>query len=184
VEQKRAPLQAQLDAEVQRACQAAQLDFSTPVVRYDSTWARLGIGEEGLQGLANNCVQQAVDARLAAAGPVNVDEVVKNPDAVTGQFFVMVTSITQFDAATGACSFRGYWDNSDHEYSFDFAGDNAYFNSGDSVSSCPVLTGIDQNDVARVWVQSEGSFSYDTQIGGSTTVPAFKVFRAEIIRKG
>ena len=129
------------------------------------------------------CAKARIDAELASAQPVDVDGMIKNPDAYKGQVFVLVTEITQYDAATGACAFRGYWDNTDHEYSFDYAGDNALFSSGDAVSTCPVLSGIDQNDVVRVWVRSEGSTTYDTQIGGSTTAPQFDVLKAEIIRK-
>ncbi len=129
------------------------------------------------------CAQAQNDAELAGAQPVNVDAIVKDPDAFNGQVFIMVTEITQYDAATGACSFRGYWDTREHEYTFEYAGDNAIFSSGDGASNCPVLAGVDQNDVVRVWVRSEGSYSYDTQIGGNTTAPKFKVLKAEIIRK-
>ena len=136
-----------------------------------------------VSGQIAQCVQGQIDGQIAAAQPVNVDSIVKNPDGVKGQVFVMVTSITQYDAATGACAFRGRWDTQDHQYSFDFVGDNAYFDAGDGLTTCPVLNGIDQNDVVRVWAQSEGSYSYATQIGGNTTVPKFKILKAELIRK-
>ena len=57
------------------------------------------------------------------------------------------------------------------------------FVSGDVDTNCPVLDGLDQDDVAKVWVRSLGSISYDTQIGGATTVPSFEVLKVEILQK-
>ncbi len=149
------------------------------MIQYGATWAPTGINAEELARQMGGCVE----AKFGSAQPPNVDAIIKNPDAVNGQLFVMVTDISQFDAATGACAFRGYWDTQEHQYNFDYAGDNAFFTSGDGFTACPVLSGIDQNDVVRVWALSKGSKSYATQIGGNTTVPEFKVLRAQIIRK-
>jgi hypothetical protein len=174
-------LRAEANIEAQGACNQAifyKTYKATP--RYNPDWAAAGIGEPGLQGLANTCVDRAI---TSGAGPINVDEVIRNPDAAKDRLFLLVTDISQFDAATGQCSFRGAWDNTDHEYSFDYAGDNALFASGDADHDCPALAGVDQNDVVRVWVVGKGSMSYDTQIGGSTTVPLFDVLKTQIIRK-
>jgi hypothetical protein len=178
-----AALRAAMDAEADRACKEAQATGEPPQVRYSPSWSRTGTSSAELQFMVAACVQQAIDAQLAGAGPIDVDGVTKNPDAYTGQVFVIVVEISQFDAATGPCSFRAYWDNADHQYTFDYAGDNAYFSSGDGDSSCPILDGIDQEDVVRVWVRSTGSLSYETTLGGSTTVPSFEVLKAELIRK-
>ena len=128
--------------------------------------------------------EAALQASITNAPFVNVDSIVKNPDAVKGQYFQMYVQITQYDAATGACSFRGYWDSNSHSYNFDYNGDNAFFDSGDADTVCPALNGIDQGDTIRVWTQSLGSYSYDTQNGGNTTVPKFNVLRAQVVRKG
>ena len=66
---------------------------------------------------------------------------------------------------------------------FDYRGDNASFGSGSS-GVCPALSGIDEGDTVRVWTQSLGSYSYDTQSGGNTTVPKFNVLLAQVVRKG
>ncbi len=111
----------------------------------------------------------------------------RNPDAVSGQVFTLVSLITQMDAATGPCNFRGYWDNVSHAYSYQYAGDNAMFSPTPTVSSgsvCPILDGIDQDDTVRLVVRSQGSLTYDTQIGGSTSVPLFQILRVDEVIKG
>jgi hypothetical protein len=180
-----AALQAEVNAEVQRACGAANSSGLpvTLIASYDERWTRVVPNAAALEALVTDCVNRAREAEIAAAGPIDVDAVLRNPDAVKGQVFKFVTNIIQFDAATGPCSFRGYWDNTDHEYSFDYQGDNAYFVSGDAAANCPVLAGIDQNDIVRVWAKGLGATTYSTTIGGATTVPKFDVLRAEIIRK-
>lgn len=172
----------EVQAEVDRACAAAFTDDSDPRPDYKSRWASV-TDREKMHATAVDCLNKKKQAAIDGAQPVDIDAIVKNPDATIGQTFTMVVLITQFDAATGACTFRGYWDNEPHEYNFEYAGDNAYFGSGDADTNCPVLDGIDQNDTIRVWATSIGSLSYDTQVGGSTTVPAFKVLRAEVLKK-
>jgi len=115
--------------------------------------------------------------------PPDIDAIIKDPDAVEGQVFLIVVEILQYDAATGPCAFRGYWDTRQREYNFEYEGDNALFSAGDAVSECPALGGIDQEDVVRVWARSTGSFAYDTQIGGNTTAPSFHILKAELIQK-
>lgn len=127
--------------------------------------------------------EAALQASITNAPFVSVDAIVKNPDAVKGQYFQMYVQIFQYDAATGACGFLAYWDSSSHTYNFDYRGDNASFVSG-SAGVCPALNGIDEGDTVRVWTQSLGSYSYDTQSGGNTTVPKFNVLRAQVVRKG
>jgi hypothetical protein len=175
-------LYREVQAEVDRACAEAFTDGTEPDPRFLPRWAPV-TDDAKMQATAVDCLTKKKQAAIDGAQPVDVDAIVKNPDAVTGQTFVMVVNITQFDAATGACAFRGYWDNEPREYSYEYAGDNAYFTSGDGYTNCPVLDGIDQNDTIRVWATSLGSLSYDTQVGGNTTVPSFDVLRAEVLKK-
>lgn len=46
---------------------------------------------------------------------------------------------------------------------------------GDSETSCQAMSAFVTDDEVRITATSLGSISYDTQIGGRTTVPAFKV---------
>lgn len=86
----------------------------------------------------------------------------------------MYGKVTQFDAATGECIFRA---NIAHtimasEWDYEY---NSIFTSGDGVSDCPKLDDVVTDDLVQMTVTSKGSFSYDTQVGGNTTVPMFKV---------
>lgn len=102
----------------------------------------------------------------------------RDPDAHIGDQLILTGVVTQFDAATGRCTFRANTGHTQMESSFDY-GQNALFMSGDGSSDCPVLDDVVQDDHVRLWVEALGSFSYDTQIGGSTTVPSFEVLQVE-----
>lgn len=156
---------------------------------YKNEWSSV-ITAADFYASVDSCVQgrkaesaQRQEEEFANAGGVDIDAMVKNPDSFKGQLFKFVVEITQYDAATGKCAFRGYWDNYQHRYNFEYAGDNALFTSGDGVSNCPVLDPVDAKDIVRVWARSTGAFSYSTQIGGKTTVPSFDVEKVEIIQK-
>ena len=175
-------LYQQMQQEIEGSCIESYTSGTPPMPDFDEAWSELSDPAK-LAAAAQSCVDQKNQADIDGAQPVSVDEIIKDPDAVTGRTFVMVVNITQFDAATGSCSFRGYWDNTQHSYNYEYAGDNAIFTSGDGYSTCPLLDGIDQNDTIKVWAKSTGSISYDTQIGGNTTAPSFNVLRAEVLEK-
>lgn len=94
---------------------------------------------------------------------------VKAPDDYSGKGFVVWACISQFDAATGEDSFLGQASNQNQDYWWG-DGDNAMF-TGDASD----LNKFVEDDVVEMNVVSRGSFSYDTQIGGNTTVPLFEV---------
>jgi hypothetical protein len=197
---------AEVDAEVEAACAAVAadptLDPETLVPIQKREWSAAGILSTAVEQRIQKCADEAVEAAFAAieaaeaqaeaaaaanAGPADIDAIVKNPDALTGQFVRISTVITQMDAATGPCIYRGYWDNSPHQYNFDYEGDNAMFTTEDAVTAtttCPLFDGIDQDDKVNVTAKILGSYSYDTQIGGSTTVPLFQVVAINDITKG
>lgn len=99
---------------------------------------------------------------------------VKDPDSHAGQVMVIYARITQFDAATGKCLFRANISFKKMEQPWEY-GDNAVFRGGDGKSTCPGLEGFVADDEVRITATSLGSLSYETQLRGSTTVPAFKV---------
>lgn len=96
-------------------------------------------------------------------------QLVKNPDRYTGDRFEVWACIFQFDAATGPTAFLGQASYKKQEFWY-LDGENALF-SGDEDQLFDFVEG----DVVLMRVVSVGSFSYDTQIGGNTTVPAFDV---------
>lgn len=101
---------------------------------------------------------------------------VKAPDNYIGKAYRIRACISQFDAATGTDSFRAQASYRSETYWYS-DGDNSYF-IGDATALAPFVTG----DEIFVRVISLGSFSYDTQAGGNTTVPLFQVDTIE--RKG
>jgi len=97
-------------------------------------------------------------------------QVVKSPDRHVGKGYKLWACISQFDAATGEGSFRGQASFKNQPYWYT-DGDNAFF-SGEPNALVPFVTG----DIVAMNVSGLGSYSYDTQAGGNTTVPAFKVW--------
>lgn len=95
----------------------------------------------------------------------------KDPDSYVGKAYKIYGYVTQFDAATGSDGFRANTGASklgeDDWYEFD---QNSVL-TGDKA----ILAKIVEDDLFEAKVIVAGSFSYDTQIGGSTTVPAFLV---------
>jgi hypothetical protein len=101
---------------------------------------------------------------------------VKSPDNYIGDTYRIWACITQFDAATGDDTFRAQGSYKKETYWYS-DGDNALF-TGDSSD----LADFVQDDIVVMNVTVLGSYTYDTQIGGSTTVPSFIVDK--ISRKG
>jgi hypothetical protein len=104
-----------------------------------------------------------VDARTWA-------QIVKSPDNYLGEAYQVWGCISQFDAATGADTFRAQASYANQDYWYT-DGDNALFTGLESD-----LEPFVKDDVVFMDVVGLGSFSYDTQIGGNTTVPAFFVY--------
>ena len=104
----------------------------------------------------------------------NLALLVKDPESHKGQTIVLYARITQFDAATGACTFRANIAYKRMENTWDYE-ENSVFRGGDGYSNCPALSGFVNDDEVRITATSLGSVSYETQIHGNTTVPAFRV---------
>ena len=64
------------------------------------------------------------------------------------------------------------------ENSWDYS-ENAVFSGEGGKAGCSALEGFVAEDEVRVTVTSLGSISYETQIRGNTTVPAFRVEKIE-----
>jgi hypothetical protein len=96
-------------------------------------------------------------------------QVVKSPDKYKGKTYVLWACITQFDGATGEEVFRAQASNKNEDYWFS-DGDNALFTG-------PVgrIDDYVVDDLVLMNATALGEFTYDTQIGGNTTVPLFQV---------
>jgi hypothetical protein len=97
---------------------------------------------------------------------------VKNPDAHAGQRFVIYGEVTQFDAATGNDQFlaRTGAEKDSISYGYTDFEDNSLV-----VGDSGMLADVVEGDVFEARVVVSGSMSYETQIGGNTTVPEFEL---------
>jgi hypothetical protein len=99
---------------------------------------------------------------------------VKDPAAAKGKKYVIYGVVTQFDAATGTCSFLADTSDADQADAFDFS-QNTWVDSMTTAGKCPIVTNVVEGDHLEMWVIVKGAYSYDTQAGGNTTVPRFKL---------
>lgn len=103
-------------------------------------------------------------------------KVVKDPDAYTGERYVVYGEVTQFDSATGKEALladTAYKNTTDSGY---FDGENTMLQG-----TSTILSDVVEDDVFKATVTVLGSSSYDTQIGGNTTVPHLQVDKIAVI---
>jgi hypothetical protein len=96
----------------------------------------------------------------------------KNPDAYTGRTFIIWGEVTQFDSATGTEGFRANIGATKRPIQYGFAD---YTQNSIMSGDAAMLSDVVEGDCFGARVTVVGSFSYDTQIGGNTTVPQFQV---------
>ncbi|WP_345474252.1 hypothetical protein QMQ05_07315 [Glutamicibacter ectropisis] len=102
-------------------------------------------------------------------------QIVKKPDAHIDENVILYARITQFDSGTGPCSFRADLSHAYvGKYDYDY---NSMFSAGDGLFSCDILDDFVADDIVQVTATVLGSLTYDTTIGGSTTVPKFQVVK-------
>jgi hypothetical protein len=104
----------------------------------------------------------------------------KNPDSHLGRQVKVYANITQFDAATGDCIFRGNTAHTNMADSWDYEHNSLFM--GEGGIGCEPLTEYVADDEVLVLATVGPSFSYDTQIGGSTTVPTYFVDGIELVQ--
>lgn len=102
-------------------------------------------------------------------------QIVKKPDSNIDKNVIIYAKVTQFDSATGPCIFRADVAHA-HVGKYDYE-HNSMFTAGDGLSDCDILDDVLADDIIQVTATVTGSLSYDTQIGGSTTVPKFEVIK-------
>jgi hypothetical protein len=194
----RAGLQAEWDAELFRACgeAVANLDASiASLVSFSDAWSSIGT-EADLTAAVESCaapersksVEQREAERLASFETINVDQVVRDPNAYQDRGVVVFARIVQFDVNTGSCAFHAEMSASKSTRWFDYD-ERAQFGFGtDEITqiletACPSLDNIDQDDFVKIWAVGAGSFSYDTSMGGTNTVPLFAIEKIELVQK-
>lgn len=116
---------------------------------------------------------------------VSMDErgwalIAKDPDANAGTNVILFGTITQFDSATGNCAMLISTSAIQKEMSYDYD-QNVMAVSGDWDTECPTFDPLVEGDHVQLWATVNQSFSYDTQIGGNTTVPMVEVWYAQLL---
>ncbi|OBF28908.1 hypothetical protein A5724_26175 [Mycobacterium sp. ACS1612] len=91
----------------------------------------------------------------------------KNPDSWAGRKIVVYGVITQFDAATGATAFRADTGPSPTTDPYDYD-QNTLITAHDA----RMVANFVEDDVVTMFAEVQGAVTYDTQIGGKTTVPS------------
>jgi hypothetical protein len=102
--------------------------------------------------------------------------VVKDPDAHAGERYVLYGHIWQFDAATGTDAFLMRADVVQHSNSYEFEHNMMAVAGKDDL-----FADLVEGDIVKVHLQVLGAYSYDTQIGGNTTVPMVRIYMAEAV---
>ena len=133
-------------------------------------------------------VTAVLEARIAAKKPVVVappakkvythltsrafKQLVKDPDSYIGKTYYIYGEITQFDAATGTEMFLAAVGPKKLRKSYGYVSypQPAFLNGTGSQLKKYVL-----GDLFTAKVTVLGSYSYDTQAGGRTTVPQFQI---------
>jgi hypothetical protein len=91
----------------------------------------------------------------------------KNPDAWAGRKIVVYGVITQFDAATGATAFRADTGPAPMTDPYDYEQNTLVI-----ARNARMVANFVVKDDVTMFVEVEGAVTYDTQIGGKTTVPS------------
>ncbi|MEV1328547.1 hypothetical protein AB0J20_03085 [Micromonospora costi] len=101
--------------------------------------------------------------------------IAKNPDAYIGKTYVVFGRVTQFDAATGVDTFRADVAHRRMAEKYDYETNTMLTGSASD------LENLVEDDIFRANVTVLSSFSYDTQIGGETTVPLLMVDSIKVL---
>lgn len=103
--------------------------------------------------------------------------IAKDPASHTGERVIVYGQVTQFDAATGTDMFRGNVDGVEHQADGGFVD---YTTNTVLDGDTAALRQVVQGDLFKAEATVTGAKSYDTQIGGSTTVPELTVTKIDV----
>lgn len=176
---------ASASAELEAAAEAeASASAAAASIKDEEAAAKTAEAEKKAAAAEQKKKKEAEKQRIAKAKPMSsraLARLVKKPDAAEGEIAVLYGEITQFDAATGACIFRANIAHAKMSSSWKYE-HNAIFVGGDGISDCPKLDEFVADDEVKIVATSMGSYSYDTQVGGNTTVPKFKVEKVSLLK--
>ncbi|MEO3743108.1 hypothetical protein [Plantactinospora sp. B5E13] len=99
----------------------------------------------------------------------------KDPDSYVGRTYLVYGVVTQFDAATGDDTFRADVGPKNMADDWDYETNTLL------TGTTRQLRNVVDDDEFRANVTVLGSFSYDTQVGGNTTVPLLRIDSIRIL---
>lgn len=102
-------------------------------------------------------------------------KIAKNPDAYVAKSYVVYGVVTQFDSATGDDTFRANVAARNLAEAYDYDTNTLLRGEADQ------LADLVEDDEFRAKVTVFGAYDYDTQIGGSTTVPFLLVDSIDVL---
>ncbi|MGF3056197.1 hypothetical protein [Microbacterium sp. YY-01] len=106
--------------------------------------------------------------------------IARDATAHVGTELIVYGRIFQLDASSGKCMMLVDLEGSMKDTSFDYTHSAAAV-SGDWEYDCPIFDELMEKDHVKLWVTVMMTFTYDTRIGGSNTVPLVLVHDAEIL---
>jgi hypothetical protein len=173
-------VQAQLDADA--AAKAAADKAAADKAAADAAAAKKAADAKAAAekaAAAKAAADKAAAAKAAAAAVTDKStytkistrqfaKVAKNPDSYIGKKYMLYGHVTQFDAATGTETFRADLASSRKSDWYEYDTNSIVDQGRDGL-----FDDVVQDDLVTLYVEVNGSYSYDTQIGGNTTVPRF-----------
>jgi hypothetical protein len=104
-------------------------------------------------------------------------KIAKAPDAHAGEAYIVYGHVAQFDSATGDDQFRADVDGVRHAVSYGYVD---YPTNTLMTNVLADLSDLVDDDLFTAKVIVLGSYKYDTQIGGETTVPWLSVMSIKV----
>ncbi|MGJ5671692.1 DUF2510 domain-containing protein (plasmid) [Rhodococcus aetherivorans] len=143
--------------------------------------AQIQASEQAAAASASRAAAAAAEAERtnpASYEQVNTRDfalIARDPSAARGRKLVLYGYVSQFDSATGTNQFRasvdsqplGSWYEYDH---------NVVIKAGDR----GLVANVVEDDLITLWVEVDEPLTYDTTLGGSTTVPSFRLNMIEV----
>ncbi|MFD5812376.1 DUF2510 domain-containing protein [Rhodococcus aetherivorans] len=145
--------------------------------------AQIQASEQAAAASASRAAAAAEAAEAERTNPASYEQVstrdfaliARDPSAARGRKLVLYGYVSQFDSATGTNQFRasvdsqplGSWYEYDH---------NVVIKAGDR----GLVANVVEDDLITLWVEVDEPLTYDTTLGGSTTVPSFRLNMIEV----
>jgi len=104
----------------------------------------------------------------------------RSPSSHIGEKYVLYGAVTQADSNTGMFSIRANTGPTQQSKRYDYDA-NTMVHAETSIDGVEVFSDVVQDDHVKMLVEIEGTYSYDTTIGGSATAVEVTAYDLEVI---